>query len=178
MSVPEFLEAGGQTWLGNLNGAVPPVAAALLQIAAAMLCGTIIGLERRSRHKPAGMRTVTLICLGSTLFTLTSLALTDGGGDPSRVAAQVVTGIGFLGAGTIIRHRGAVHGLTTAATIWVVAAIGVLIGSGYVMPAVGLSLVVLALLRAQSSGEDEEDERPKPTPDDNNNDNEKSLGSL
>ncbi|MBI4581548.1 MAG: MgtC/SapB family protein [Planctomycetes bacterium] len=133
--------------MGNLHQCLNPAWVGLVQVVAAVVCGTIVGVERRARHKPAGMRTVTLICLGSTVFTMSSILLAGGDGDPGRVAAQVVTGIGFLGAGAIIREGGTVIGLTTAATIWVVAAIGVLIGAGYVVPAVGLSLLVFGLLR-------------------------------
>ncbi len=140
-------------WLGDLHQMLHPLLLAITQVTAAVVCGTVIGMERKSRHKPAGMRTVTLICLGSTIFTLASVALTHHGGDPSRVAAQVVTGIGFLGAGAIIRHGGSIKGLTTAATIWVVAAIGVLIGAGYVVPAIGLSALVFGLLRVHAPSE-------------------------
>ena len=94
-----------------------------------MLLGGIVGLERQISGKPAGLRTNILICLGSALLMDLSLQLgiIDGGeriGDPARIAAQIVSGIGFIGAGTIMQARGAVIGLTTAATIWVVAAIG------------------------------------------------------
>ena len=82
------------------------------------------------RRKPAGLRTNVLIALGAALFTITSILLKDAGGTADRVAAQVVTGIGFLGAGAILRNRGGVHGMTTAATIWVNAAIGMAAGAG------------------------------------------------
>lgn len=134
-------------WLGDLHLVLHPLPAGLMQVAAAIVCGTVIGLERKYSHKPAGMRTVTLICLGSTIYTMTSVILARGNGDPSRIASQVVTGIGFLGAGAILRNGGSVKGLTTAATIWVVAALGVFIGAGYVVPAIALSFVVLGLLR-------------------------------
>ncbi len=102
-----------------------------------VIAGGIIGLERELKNKAAGMKTNILICLGSALFTSvsilisTSLAQTGHYGDPARIAAQIVSGIGFLGGGAIIQSGGTVLGLTTAATIWVVAAIGVLIGIGY-----------------------------------------------
>lgn len=99
-------------------------------ITAAVL-GAILGLEREWKNKDAGLRTNILITIGSTLFTLMSIELTDGKtGDTSRVAAQIVTGIGFLGAGAIMRTNGGVQGLTTAATIWVNAAIGIAVGGG------------------------------------------------
>ncbi len=135
-------------YLGDLHelGSPPWVATALVLVA--ILCGTVIGLERESHNKPAGIRTVSLICVGSTIFAITSiLAANDGElADRGRIAAQVVTGVGFLGAGAIIRERGMVVGLTTAATIWVVAAIGVLIGTGYAAGGLALTAVVLAML--------------------------------
>jgi putative Mg2+ transporter-C (MgtC) family protein len=111
--------------------------------------GAAIGLEREYRQKPAGLRTNILIALGSALFTILSLEATRNTGDPSRVAGQIVTGIGFLGGGAIMRNRNTVHGMTTAATIWVNAAIGVGAGMGQyslVTFAAALTLVVLVLL--------------------------------
>lgn len=142
----KLLEPPHVHWIGNLGLVVSPLALGFFQVLAALVCGTVIGFERKYHHKPTGIRTVTLICLGSTVFTMGSILLTRHGGDPSRVASQVVTGIGFLGAGAIIRHQGSIKGLTTAATIWTVAALGVLNGAGYVVPAVALSFVVLCLL--------------------------------
>ena len=111
--------------------------------------GAAVGLEREYRQKPAGLRTNILIAVGSALFTVISLTMTAGTGDPSRVAGQIVTGIGFLGGGAIMRNRDTVHGMTTAATIWVNAAIGVAAGSGqYLLAtfATALTLVVLVVL--------------------------------
>jgi len=111
--------------------------------------GAAIGLEREYRRKPAGLRTNILIAIGSALFTILSLAMTAGTGDQSRVAGQIVTGIGFLGGGAILRNRDTVHGMTTAATIWVNAAIGIACGVGQYALASGataLTLVVLVLL--------------------------------
>ncbi|MCU1384043.1 MAG: MgtC/SapB family protein [Acidobacteria bacterium] len=111
--------------------------------------GAAIGLEREYRQKPAGLRTNILIAVGSALFTIVSLSLTAGAGDQSRVAGQIVTGIGFLGGGAIMRNRDTVHGMTTAATIWVNAAIGVATGSGQYALALfvaALTLVVLVVL--------------------------------
>ena len=101
----------------------------------AIVCGGLVGVEREMRRKPAGFRTNILICLGSMLFMWLSSHVaqnlgTGVRGDPGRIAAQVVTGIGFLGAGTIIHSRGYISGLTSAAMIWVVAAIGMTIGAG------------------------------------------------
>ena len=97
----------------------------------AAVLGGILGFEREMRHKSAGLRTNMLIAIGSALFTLMSYELAaDGSGDPGRIAAQIVTGIGFLGAGAIMRTDAGIHGLTTAATIWVNAAVGVAAGGG------------------------------------------------
>ena len=113
----------------------------------AVLCGGAVGLERELRGKAAGLRTNILICVGATLFTQLSVQIPSGGGDPGRIAAQIVTGVGFIGAGTILHSRGAVTGLTSAATIWVVAAIGVALGSGAVLEGVGVTLLLLFVLR-------------------------------
>src|SRR4029077_1643336 len=101
------------------------------------------------RRKPAGLRTNILIAIGSALFTILSISMTGVTGDPSRVAGQIVTGIGFLGGGAILRNRDTVHGMTTAATIWVNAAIGVACGTGQYQLATAstaLTLVVLVVL--------------------------------
>ena len=111
--------------------------------------GAALGLEREYRQKPAGLRTNILIAVGSALFTILSASMAQGGADPGRIAAQIVTGIGFLGGGAIMRNRDTVHGMTTAATIWVNAAIGVAAGTGqYALAtfAAALTLVVLVVL--------------------------------
>lgn len=117
---------------------------------AAVICGGIIGIERERRGKPAGLRTNILICLGSTLYMVVgeiiSLQFTGGVSDPSRIASQVVTGIGFIGAGTIIQSRGTITGLTTAAVTWTVAAIGLCIGAGFPFIAIFFTLMVLFVL--------------------------------
>lgn len=126
----------------------------------AVVCGGILGLERELKNKPAGIKTNILICLGSTIYTsismLISVKFADKGyfGDPARVAAQVVTGIGFLGGGAIIQTRGTILGLTTAATIWVVAALGICIGTGYGLLAVTCAAVVVLVLVASNVFED------------------------
>lgn len=120
-----------------------------LRLALAAGLGGAIGLEREYRQKPAGLRTNMLIALGSALFSILSIELGAGASSPDRIAAQVVSGIGFLGAGAILRSGENVHGLTTAATIWVNAAIGMAAGLGAYSVAAGgatLTLVVLALL--------------------------------
>jgi len=117
----------------------------------AIACGGLIGVEREIKNKPAGFRTNILICLGSMLFMwlsgkVSTVFAPEHPGDPGRIAAQVVTGIGFLGAGTIMQSRGKVIGLTSAAMIWVVSAVGMSIGAGYGAVGVlttGLVLVVL-----------------------------------
>ena len=113
----------------------------------AILAGGGIGLERELRNKPAGLRTNILICLGSALLMDLSIGVVSGGGDPGRIAAQVVTGIGFLGAGTILHTRGTITGLTSAATIWVVAAIGLTAGAGFLFEALAATATVMLVLR-------------------------------
>ena len=111
--------------------------------------GAAVGLEREYRQKPAGLRTNILIALGSAVFTVLSIGMTSGTGDSSRVAGQIVTGIGFLGGGAIMRNHDSVRGMTTAATIWVNASIGVAAGSGQYMLAsfaTALTLLVLVVL--------------------------------
>jgi uncharacterized membrane protein YhiD involved in acid resistance len=121
----------------------------LFKLAAAVLLGGAIGLERQIAGKPAGLRTNILICLGSALVMDLSMHLTgaDGRvGDPARIAAQVVTGIGFIGAGTIMQSKGTILGLTSAATIWAVAAIGLTIGAGFYIEGLGAAAMVFIVL--------------------------------
>lgn len=118
----------------------------LLRCLVAVLCGGMIGIERELKNKPAGFRTNILICLGSTIYMAIGILLGPVGADPTRVAAQVVTGIGFLGAGCIIQSGHYVRGLTSAATIWVVASIGIVSGAGFPILAIIASLIVLATL--------------------------------
>lgn len=134
----------------NLHSVLEPHWAGILLILCSAICGIIIGLEREAKDKPAGVRTVSLICVGSTIFTLASILVAGDSpdADRGRIAAQVVTGIGFLGAGAIIRDRQTVLGLTTGATIWTTSAIGVLIGVGYA--AAGLALTVFVVLMLTS----------------------------
>ncbi len=123
----------------------------LLKLAIAVLLGGIVGFERELAGKPAGLRTNILICLGATLLMDLSVRIgfVDGKqvGDPGRIAAQIVSGVGFLGAGTIMQSQGIVTGLTSAATIWVVAAIGMTIGAGLYVEGLGAGLLVTFVLR-------------------------------
>ncbi len=118
----------------------------LVQLLLAVLLGGAIGIERELKGKPAGLRTNVLICIAAVLFTTLSIRLSQGRGDPSRLAAQILTGVGFIGAGTILHTRGAVTGLTSAATIWVVTAIGIALGSGAYVEALGATLLVMLVL--------------------------------
>lgn len=117
----------------------------------AALLGALLGFEREMRQKSAGLRTNILIALGSALFTLMSYELAEGfAADPGRVAAQIVTGIGFLGAGAIMRTDSGVQGLTTAATVWVNAAVGVAAGGGeYHLAFIATAVTLAALLVLQ-----------------------------
>lgn len=119
----------------------------IIRLAASTLIGGLIGIEREIEHKPAGLRTIILVCLGSTLFIMLGLNFTEIGFALDRIVAGVVTGIGFLGAGAIIRARGEVHGLTTAATIWLVSGLGLAIGAGYYLLAIVASIFILIVLR-------------------------------
>ncbi len=138
-----------------LFGILPEVS---LKLAVGFLCGFLLGMEREVKGKPAGLRTIILITVGATLFMIVSdlVTLTTEGPDaitrvdPSRIASQVVTGVGFLGGGAIIQARGSIHGLTTAATIWVGAGIGLCIGMGFPLLAIGITLLVLGVLVALS----------------------------
>jgi putative Mg2+ transporter-C (MgtC) family protein len=119
-----------------------------LRLIVAFVVGAIVGIERERRAKAAGLRTHMLVAGGSAIFTIASMTLFGGGenSDQGRVAAQIVTGIGFLGAGAIIRSGASVSGLTTAATIWVASGLGMLAGGGaYSLAIVSAVLTVIAL---------------------------------
>jgi putative Mg2+ transporter-C (MgtC) family protein len=121
-----------------------------LQVITAFILGGLVGFDREQKMKAAGLKTNMLICIGATLYTTISMLVsqkTTGMVDPNRVAAQIVSGIGFLGAGAIIQGRGNVIGLTTAATIWVVAAIGYTVGAGYPFSAGLFTITVLVVLK-------------------------------
>ena len=135
------------------NTTITPSTAAV-KLLVSFFLGAIIGIERQFRRREAGMRTFTLICMGSAAAMLISIWIPQCypdflNGDPGRIAAQVLTGIGFLGAGAIMQSHGSIHGLTTAACIWVVAVIGLAVGAGMYVPALigtGLTLVILVSL--------------------------------
>lgn len=121
----------------------------LAHLLLATVLGGAIGFERQHAQKPAGLRTNILICVGAALITDLSIRITSmgpGPADPARLSAQIISGIGFLGAGAIIQSRGNVTGLTTAATMWVVAAIGMTAGAGAHVEALGTTVLVLLVL--------------------------------
>lgn len=137
-------------WILRLHAEYPELRLDLLgRLLLASLLGGAIGWEREHAQKPAGLRTNILICVGAALLTDLSVqaaARATGPADPGRIAAQIVTGVGFLGAGTIMQARGGVTGLTTAATLWVVAAIGMAVGFGATLEAAGTTFLVLMAL--------------------------------
>lgn len=119
----------------------------IARLVLAAILGGVIGLERQLRHKPAGLRTNLFICFGSAMFTVLSNQLAVGfGGDHTRIAAQIIPGIGFIGAGSILHARGSVVGLTTAATLFVVASVGMAAGGGLYVTAIFATLVILLAL--------------------------------
>jgi len=129
--------------IGRFGDFIGPLSVMLLS---SLVCGGILGIEREMRHKTAGLKTVVLICVGSALYAgLARLMIADAGGqgDSTRVAGQVITGIGFIGGGTILHAEGMVVGLTSAAVIWVVAGIGLFIGAGY--PTLGFAATICVL---------------------------------
>lgn len=137
---------------------MPPMDLTLTTVARlllAALLGGLIGLEREFHRKPAGLRTNLFICVGSAMFTILSEEIaTRLGGDHGRIASQIIPGIGFIGAGAIIRERGNVVGLTTAATIFVVASVGMATGMGMYVTAVFSALLILSALTALGWAED------------------------
>jgi putative Mg2+ transporter-C (MgtC) family protein len=129
--------------LDNLDPLASPF---WISVGMAVLCGAIVGLERQVRGKAAGARTSILICLGTSIFIQLGGSALAGQGDPSRVLGQLVTGVGFLGAGVIISREGVVSGVTTAAVSWVLAATGAAIGLGHHLAALALAFVTVAVL--------------------------------
>ncbi|AFS82303.1 MgtC/SapB family protein [Candidatus Nitrosopumilus sediminis] len=116
----------------------------VLKLLIAVGLGAMIGFERELKHRPAGLRTHMLVSLGATIFTVSSLSFDV---EPARIAAGIVAGIGFLGAGNIIAHKGHVQGITSAATLWVVAGIGLSVGIGEYFIAVVSSVLIFAILQ-------------------------------
>lgn len=117
----------------------------ILKLLIALAVGALIGLERELRRTQAGLRTHALVCMASALFTLLSISFDE---DPARIAAGVVTGIGFFGAGVIFRSENRIIGLTTAADLWVIGAIGLAVGLGYYLAAFVATFLVLFLLES------------------------------
>lgn len=129
-----------------------PQVAALVRVLVAGIVGAVVGLERELAGKPAGVRTYALIAMGAAIFTAGAIAAFGPGDPAARVAAQIVTGIGFIGAGTILHMRNRVVGLTTAAGIWAVAAVGLVIGAGLYILGIGSAVLLLLLLRFLRTG--------------------------
>jgi len=123
------------------------LSSSIARLVLAAFLGGIIGLERELSRKPAGLRTQMFICFGSALFTTLSIRMGSGPGDSTRIASNIVQGVGFLGAGAILRERGSVTGLTTAATIFVVASIGMAAGAGEYLLALFATIVILLALQ-------------------------------
>jgi putative Mg2+ transporter-C (MgtC) family protein len=125
------------------------------RLALGLVLGAAIGFEREMHRQPAGFRTHSLVALGSALFTIISAYGFAGSiVDPTRIAAQIVSGIGFIGAGTILQHRGNIRGLTTAASLWAVAAIGMAAGAGLLALALVGTLLILVVLSLLDNVED------------------------
>src|SRR6185436_5718580 len=116
------------------------------RVGTAILCGAAIGIERQLRGKASGVRTCILVCLGTELFVALGAALQTGNIDPTRVLGQVITGIGFLGAGVILARDGKLLGVTSAAVIWMLAGLGAAIGLGFIPAAIVLTMVTLLVL--------------------------------
>ncbi len=135
------------TWIVDVFGSpILPDVQQIVRVVVAVLLGGLIGLERELRDKPAGLRTIILISLGACVFTMLSQSIGGPDLNNTRIAAQIVTGIGFLGAGAILRDRNTVYGVTTAATIWAVAAIGMAAGFGqFALAFLGTLVILLAL---------------------------------
>ena len=143
------------TWLEIWNDYInfaPGIGQIALRLACAMLIGIIIGLEREFTHRPAGLRTHILVVLGACVVSITGEMLfthysaLGSSADPARLSAQVITGVGFLGAGTIMKEGANVRGLTTAASVWAVACLGIACGFGYYVPALlGMVFIMITL---------------------------------
>ena len=122
----------------------------IIRLLFAVFIGGLIGIERELHFKAAGFRTMMLICVGAALFTMFSIRI-GGPSDPARIAAQIVTGVGFIGAGVILHEKGEVRGITTAASIWAAAALGIGIGAGYLIFA-GIATAIMLFVAAVLPG--------------------------
>jgi len=118
----------------------------IVKLLITLVCGGIIGFEREKTYKPAGLRTHMLVSLGSTLFTMLSMNAFMGS-DPSRIASSIIVGIGFIGAGTILKTKGRIMGLTTAASLWVTASIGMAIGAEFYLTAIAVTIIAYLILK-------------------------------
>ncbi len=133
--------------LSHILGLNYEVSQTILRLILAAVLGGVIGLEREIKHKPAGLRTNMFICFGAAMYTVLSFRLANEyPGDHTRIAAQIIPGIGFIGAGSILHSRGSVQGLTTAATLFVVASVGMAAGGGLYLSAIFATMVILVAL--------------------------------
>jgi putative Mg2+ transporter-C (MgtC) family protein len=123
-----------------------PLDIGLMRLAISLVLGGLIGFEREIHKSPAGLRTIALVSVGATLYTLASLTFTALNADITRIAAQIVVGLGFIGGGVIFQTKDTVHGLTTAASIWVAGAIGLMVGIGAYAFATATAVIVMLIL--------------------------------
>ncbi len=147
----------GELWqrLGPHTPMAAQLAQTMARLVLAAVLGGVIGLERELKHKPAGLRTNLFMCFGAALFTILSFELANlFPGDHTRIAAQIIPGIGFIGAGSILHSRGSVQGLTTAATIFVVASVGMAAGGGLYLVAIFATIIILIALHLLGWAED------------------------
>ena len=119
---------------------------AMSHLLIAFICGGIVGLDRQLRGKPVGLRPCMIVVLTTTLLVDIGNVATEGAGDPSRMMSAIVTGVGFLGGGVILSHGGEVRGITTAALIWALAAVGIVIGLGFGLTALAFTLIIKAMM--------------------------------
>ena len=129
----------------NISNEIVMLLPIATKVLVSTICGAIVGYERELKNKSAGLRTIILICVGSCLFTVASFAAAQFTGDPTRILSTIVTGIGFLGGGVIVQHEDKLIGITTAAFIWVVSAIGILCGLGLVITPIILTLGLVGM---------------------------------
>lgn len=151
MNMEDFFDIGNLT--AQINNESVNVVGSVFKLLLSLVLGAMVGLERRHKGQIAGMRTFALICMGATLAMLVSIYIPQEylglkNGDPGRIAAQVISGIGFLGAGAIIQMKGSVRGLTTAAGMWMTASIGLAVGAGMYVVASAASLFIIIVLTA------------------------------